>query len=129
MIAVDSLRAVIRFDGRNANSLFLLAPEWRLRLNGLLRNVIRREGTLSVLRVLCELDQSYRSDGMFLFLPCQDVYLKPTVDSSNEHAIDFNGKRGDISTDLDLLYIKDGRVGIGEVKSSPSHSKWAISRN
>lgn len=57
-------------------------------------------GTLAVVHALFELDR--RSRGMFMHLPCQDIFEKG---------------RKEPFTDLDLMVIRDGKFLIGEVKS------------
>ncbi|MFQ5852478.1 MAG: hypothetical protein ACE5JU_18100 [Candidatus Binatia bacterium] len=87
-------------------SSFPLRPEltWSYRLNDLVRNALKYHGTLAVVQGLYTIERGYPS-GMFLFLPCQNIYER-----------DENSP----FTDLDLVFIKDGKFIIGEVKSDPN---------
>jgi len=61
---------------------------------------------LAVILTLNELEQFSRS--LFLHCPCQDVFKK--------------GRSGKF-TDLDILVVSEGRLIIGEVKSTPGGFK------
>jgi len=86
-------------------SLFVCppSPEWSFKLNELVLNCIKRHGIFPVLRTLTTL--AWPISNMFLFRPSQNIY------ASNSE-VEF--------TDLDIIAITDGRLIIGEVKSSPS---------
>jgi hypothetical protein len=77
-------------------------PEWSFRVNELLANALDREGALAMLLALVELEH-FGSD-MFLFLPPQDV---------------FERQARAAFTDVDIAFIRSGKFGIAEVKSSP----------
>lgn len=102
--SVEDLKSEMRCVG--CFSLFPLRPEliWSYRLNDLVRNALRYHGTLAVLQALYTIERDLPM-GMFLFLPCQNIYEK---EGSNPF------------TDLDLVFIKGGKFVIGEVKSEPS---------
>lgn len=99
---VDDLGSEMRCNGCLFRFPLDPTPEWSFRLNDLVRNALRKHGTLAVIHALCQLQESAR--GMFLFLPCLDIFEK---DQENRF------------TDLDLVVISDGRFLIGEVKSDP----------
>jgi len=82
------------------------SPEWSYRLNALVSDGLRRRGMLAVILTLNELEQFSRS--LFLHCPCQDVFKK--------------GRSGKF-TDLDILVVSEGRLIIGEVKSTPGGFK------
>ena len=98
---VDDLRSTLRCPGCMESFTLRPNPPWSCRLNKLVENALRRHGIVSVLRTLEALSAHPRS---FLFLPSQNIYQV--------------GTKGAM-TDLDILVIADGRVFIGEVKSSP----------
>ena len=112
---VDDLASNIRCNG--CVTLFSLPPnpEWSFRLNDLVRNALRRHGTLAVLRALYYIQQRSLYQHMFLFLPCQDIFER---DPSNP-----NAWPGNLLTDLDLVVISDRMCIIGEVKSDPKGFK------
>lgn len=82
-------------------------PSWSFRLNSLVRNALRKYGTLAVLHTLYELQRDSSSE-MFLYLPCQDI---------------FKAGGNAPFTDLDIVVIKKGKFIIGEVKSGPGGFK------
>lgn len=98
----DALSSEIRCDGCLQTFAFPPSPQWRFRLNGLIMNGITKAGVLAVLHTLLQQGQFARD--LFFYLPCQSLY---------------EDYEGDPYTDLDLMAIKDGKVIIGEVKSSP----------
>ncbi len=122
---VDGLRSFMQCAGCASHFPFPLDPPWRFRLNGLLSNAICRHGMLSVLQALCQLDASFRSHDMFLFVPCQNVYRQRPPGSGVDHGGGLDYVAGDLFTDLDLLYIARGRFVLGEVKSTPRGFKPA----
>jgi len=99
---VDNLKANMRCDGCLMNYPLPPEPEWSFRLNSLVSNALRKHGLLPVLYTLYDIN---RFPGMFLYLPCQDIY---------------KGNEPDPYTDIDIMVIKDGKFIIGEVKSDPS---------
>jgi hypothetical protein len=105
--SVDSLEQRMTCTG--CFSVFHLQPEatWSYRLNDLLRNALSFHGTFPVIQTLYTLEREYPSN-MFLFLPCQNIYKR-------EEAQPF--------TDLDLIFIKNAKFVIGEVKSDPNSFK------
>jgi len=84
-----------------------LSPEmrWSFRLNELVATALAGRGTLAVIQALYTLQEDWRTHGMFLWLPCQN--LGETFE-------------GPATTDVDILAIKGRSFILGEVKSSPS---------
>jgi len=101
-LGVDDLHATIRCTGCLSQFPIPVSPEWRFRLNDLVRNALQREGTVAILQALYILQRE--SHGVFAFLPCQDIAK--------------NGQTDKFS-DIDLVVISNGKFIIGEVKSSP----------
>lgn len=99
---VDDLTSEMRCNGCLFHFPLPPTPEWSFRLNDLVCNALRKHGTLAVLQALYQLERL--SGGMFLFLPCQDI---------------FEGHQRNPFTDLDLVVICNGKFLIGEVKSDP----------
>jgi len=85
-------------------SAFSLRPEpkWSYRVNALVANALRRDGILAVLEALDSLKEPPSAG--FAWVPSLDVF---EADSRIPY------------TDLDLVVLRDGRLLIGEVKSSP----------
>ncbi|MDP3723551.1 MAG: hypothetical protein Q8R91_08655 [Candidatus Omnitrophota bacterium] len=99
---VDDLSSEMRCNGCLFRFSFPLAPEWSFQLNDLVGNALKKHGTLAVLHTLYKLNSS--PHGPFLFVPCQDIFKRDQTRSF---------------TDLDIVAIRNCRVIIGEVKSSP----------
>ncbi len=99
---VNRLAAMLTCPGCSVQAPLPAEPEWSFRVNELLANALDREGALAMLLALVELEH-FGSD-MFLFLPPQDV---------------FERRARAAFTDVDLAFIRNGKFGIGEVKSSP----------
>ncbi|MCH7922497.1 MAG: hypothetical protein IH975_05625 [Nitrospinae bacterium] len=104
---VDDLSSEMRCNGCLSTFPLPPTPKWSFRLNDLVSNALRKHGTLAVLQALYAIQREYPM-GMFLFLPCQDIFEKDKKDPF---------------TDLDLVGIKDGKFFIGEVKSTPGGFK------
>ncbi len=100
---VDDLSSRIRCDGCLSEFDLPLNPEWSFRLNDLVRNALKRHGTLAVLHALYD-EMQQASRGTFLFVPCHDIFKK-----GSEEPL----------TDIDILVISRSAVVIGEVKTSP----------
>lgn len=100
---VDDLSSEMRCNGCLFRFPMPLTPEWSFRLNDLVRNALKKQGTLAVLHALYEL-KGRLSNNPLLFMPCQDIF---------EH------DQTEPFTDLDIVAIRNCRVIIGEVKSSP----------
>jgi len=104
---VDDLGSEMRCNGCLFHFPLPPDPSWSFRLNSLVRNALRKYGTLAVLHTLYELQRDSFSE-MFLYLPCQDIF------------------KADINTpftDLDIVVIKEGKFIIGEAKSDPGGFK------
>jgi hypothetical protein len=97
----NALSTEVRCDGCLRGFAFPPNPTWRFRLNSLIRNGITKVGVLALLHAL--LQKSRFARDLFLYLPCQTL---------------FENYGGDPYTDLDLISLRDGKVIIGEVKSS-----------
>jgi hypothetical protein len=97
---VDRLAAEVVCPGCSADSTLKAEPPWSFRLNALLANGLEREGLLPLLAVLVDLADM--SSDMFLFLPPQNV---------------VEGQQNQPFTDLDVMFVRDGKFGIAEVKS------------
>jgi hypothetical protein len=112
---VDDLRSEMRCTGCLDTFPLPPTPDWCLRLNDLVGNALRYHGTMSVLQLLYLLQHRdllhQTGKGMFLFLPCLDLYARNPDDPSHGTPNAF--------TDLDLLVIQDQKLMIGEVKSDP----------
>jgi len=101
---VDDLNSMVRCNGCFFRFSLPPEPKWSFRLNDLVLNALRKYGTLAVLQALYYFQNYYCIGGMFLFLPCQDIFEE---DNRNPF------------TDLDLVFICEGKFHIGEVKSVP----------
>jgi len=97
----DDIASEVRCAGCLSGFPLPANPAWSVRLNGLVRNAVAREGVLAVLQALYDIGHNARR--MFLVIPCQDLYER------------YGGNR---FTDLDIIVIRDGQFVLGEVKSS-----------
>lgn len=78
-------------------------PEVKIRINDLFARALKKNGYIYVAWALYHLQRdSFKSS--FFYLHSQDIIPK--------------GKQEEL-TDLDLIIIKDGKLGIGEVKANP----------
>lgn len=102
---VDDLGTEMRCNGCLLHFPLPTAPKWSFRLNDLVGNALRKHGTLAVLQTLYNLQQF---KGMFLYLPCQDI---------------FEDEQRDCFTDLDIVVITDEKFIVGEVKSATNGFK------
>lgn len=101
---IDDLSSEMRCNGCLFRFPMPLTPEWSFRLNDLVGKALKRHGTLAVLHALYEL-KGRLSNNPLLFMPCQDIFERGQTEKS--------------FTDLDIVAIRNCRVIIGEVKSSP----------
>ena len=94
--------------------------------NTLTVTAMRQHGTVSVLQALYFMEQRRSMHGMFMYLPCQDIYERNKgVAREDQIRVEMkdgalNMKEGSIYTDLDFLFVAKGRIGIAEVKSDPN---------
>jgi hypothetical protein len=101
---LDSITDKIRCHSCSASFFLELSPTFQIRINELLAKAFKKNSYLYVAWALYHLKRdSYQSS--FFYLQSQDIY------PLNEDRL----------TDLDLIIIKNGRIGIGEVKSSPTN--------
>ncbi len=97
----DDIASEMRCAGCLSSFPLPANPAWSVRLNGLVRNAVAREGVLPLLQALYDVGHMARH--LFLVIPCQDLYER---------------YGGDRFTDLDMIVIRDGQFVLGEVKST-----------
>jgi hypothetical protein len=99
---VHELRSTLRCDGCLSEFSLSVSPSWEFRLNELIASCLRNHGTLPVIQAMYNMISV--GGGMFFFTPSINVYEK--------------GQSQPFS-DIDLFVIKNRKLIIGEVKSSP----------
>lgn len=104
---VDQLRREATCPGCLSGVPLPANPAWSVRANELVSRALRRSGVLPVIHALHDV-QRYWRPRTFTFVSSRDV-LKPT---------DNPGKKQRIG-EIDVLVLVDGRLLIGEVKSTP----------
>lgn len=122
--AVDDLRLEIDCESCLSVFQFPLNESWSFRLNALVVNAIRYHGTTTVLQALFRLESTSSFNGMFQYLPAQDIF-EQEIETTDRTVAKIRMKDGQLSftegrlfSDLDLLYVSAGRFGVVEVKSS-----------
>ena len=127
---VDDLSTTLKCKGCLSQNAFPVNHEWSFRLNDLIANAIKHHGTVSVVHALYYLEH-YASHGgsLTVFLPCQDIFLRNEQKRGNDEdnvvvrdgRLHFKG--GKKYSDLDLVFVSEGRIKLGEVKSDPAGFK------
>ncbi len=99
---IDEIKFEMICNGCRTSFVLKTEPKWSYRLNDLVKNTLKKQGTLAMILALYKAINHL--NGMFLLLPCQAFYEKDNNDPLAE---------------VDIMYIADKKFVIGEVKSSP----------
>lgn len=126
---VDDLSTTLQCKGCLSQNPFPVNHEWSFRLNDLIANAIKHHGTVAVIHALYFLEHYARGCSLTVFLPCQDIFLRNEGKrNQDEERIEMRDgqlhfKGGERYSDLDLVFVSEGRIKLGEVKSDPAGFK------